>query len=57
MDKLAKILGIAVFVLHSLLQVINAPNFQYSFINHFGHTFQLEDIYVRKLYFNTFFLN
>lgn len=39
-------LGIAVFVLHALPEVVSAPNLQFPCINHFRHTIQSENNYV-----------
>lgn len=39
-------LGIAVFVLHALPEVVSAPNLQFPCINHFRHAFQSENIMV-----------
>ncbi|XP_076643444.1 HEAT repeat-containing protein 5B isoform X1 [Halictus rubicundus] len=47
MDEVSMILGIAVFVLHALPEVVNAPNLQFPCINHFRHAFQSENTMVR----------
>ena len=40
-------LGIAVFVLHALPEVVSAPNLQFPCINHFRQAIQSENISVR----------
>ncbi|XP_066585201.1 HEAT repeat-containing protein 5B isoform X2 [Prorops nasuta] len=47
MDEKAMLLGIAVFVLHALPEVVSAPNLQFPCINHFRHAFQSENILVK----------
>ncbi|KAG7212607.1 hypothetical protein KM043_012898 [Ampulex compressa] len=47
MDEVAMMLGIAVFVLHALPDVVSAPNLQFPCINHFRHAFQSENILVK----------
>ncbi|CAB0029572.1 unnamed protein product [Trichogramma brassicae] len=47
MDEVAMMLGIAVFVLHALPEVVSAPNLLFPCINHFRQTIQSDNIYVR----------
>ncbi|XP_031777136.1 HEAT repeat-containing protein 5B isoform X2 [Nasonia vitripennis] len=47
MDEVAMMLGIAVFVLHALPEVVSAPNLQFPCINHFRQAIQSENIYIR----------
>lgn len=39
-------LGIAVFVLHALPEVVSPPNLQFPCINHFRHAVQSDNIHV-----------
>lgn len=39
-------LGIAVFVLHALPEVVSAPNLQFPCINHFRQAFQSDNMQV-----------
>ncbi|XP_014227190.1 HEAT repeat-containing protein 5B isoform X3 [Trichogramma pretiosum] len=47
MDEVAMMLGIAVFVLHALPEVVSAPNLLFPCINHFRQTIQSDNIYIR----------
>ncbi|XP_014207871.1 HEAT repeat-containing protein 5B [Copidosoma floridanum] len=47
MDEVAMMLGIAVFVLHALPEVVSPPNLQFPCINHFRLVIQSENIYIR----------
>ncbi|XP_058806084.1 HEAT repeat-containing protein 5B isoform X2 [Phymastichus coffea] len=47
MDEVAMILGIAVFVLHALPEVVSPPNLQFPCINHFRHAIQSDNIHIR----------
>lgn len=46
MDDITMMLGIAVFVLHALPEVVSAPNLQFPCINHFRQTIQSENTMV-----------
>ncbi|XP_043481713.1 HEAT repeat-containing protein 5B isoform X4 [Leptopilina heterotoma] len=47
MDEIAMMLGIAVFVLHALPEVVSAPNLQFPCINHFRQAMQSENISIK----------
>ncbi|XP_051162518.1 HEAT repeat-containing protein 5B isoform X4 [Leptopilina boulardi] len=47
MDEVAMMLGIAVFVLHALPEVVSAPNLQFPCINHFRQAMQSENISIK----------
>ncbi|XP_014295577.1 HEAT repeat-containing protein 5B isoform X2 [Microplitis demolitor] len=47
MDEVTMTLGIAVFVLHALPEVVSAPNIQFPCINHFRQSFQSNNTMVR----------
>ncbi|XP_015601934.1 HEAT repeat-containing protein 5B isoform X2 [Cephus cinctus] len=47
MDEVAMMLGIAVFVLHALPDVVSAPNLQFPCINHFRQSIQSENTIVK----------
>ena len=48
MDEITMMLGIAVFVLHALPDVVSAPNLQFPCINHFRQTMQTDNMLVSQ---------
>ncbi|KAJ8688360.1 hypothetical protein QAD02_024155 [Eretmocerus hayati] len=47
MDEVAMMLGIAVFVLHALPEVVSAPNLLFPCINHFRQAIQSDNTHIR----------